>query len=94
MTPMDDNIKDGDNKSNMKKAFALELQAKNTTIQTLNNACKERDATINALCLDMVKIFPTTYKQDSYLKRKEISKLKQLNAEYALKLSVLEKAFQ
>jgi hypothetical protein len=81
------------NDSNMKEAFASELHAKDATIQILDEACKEKDATIVTLRSDMVKM-SSTYKQDSYLKRKEIAKLKQINAEYALKLRALEKAFQ
>ena len=81
------------NDCNMKEAFASELHAKDATIQILDEACKEKDATIVNLRSDMVKM-SSTYKQDSYLKRKEIAKLKQINAEYALKLRALEKAFQ
>ncbi|KAL3798741.1 hypothetical protein ACHAW5_008043 [Stephanodiscus triporus] len=84
---------DDDIENNMKEAFASELQAKDATIQTLDDACKEKDAMINTVRSDMVKM-TSTYKQDSYLKRKEIAKLKQQNAEYALKLRALEKAFQ
>jgi hypothetical protein len=77
----------------MREAFASELQAKDATIRALDEDCKEKDETINALRSDMVKM-SSTYKQDSYLKRKEIAKLKQQNAEYALKLRALKKAFQ
>ncbi|KAL3816905.1 hypothetical protein ACHAXA_006981 [Cyclostephanos tholiformis] len=84
---------DDDIENNMKEAFASELQAKDATIRTLDEECKEKDMTINALRSDMVKM-SSTYKQDSYLKRKEIAKLKQQNAEFALKLRALEKAFQ
>ncbi|KAL3816902.1 hypothetical protein ACHAXA_006978 [Cyclostephanos tholiformis] len=86
-------VEDDEVENNMKEAFASELQAKDATIRTLDEECKEKDETINALRSDMVKM-SSTYKQDSYLKRKEIAKLKQQNAEYALKLRALEKAFQ
>jgi hypothetical protein len=83
---------DDDNENVMKESFASELQAKDATIRILNDACKEKDETINALRSDMVKI-SSTYREDSYLKHKEIAKLKQQNAEFALKLRALEKAF-
>jgi len=73
--------------------FESELQAKDSTIETLDSTVKEHEATIQSLRSDMVKM-SSTYKQDSYLKRKEIAQLKQKNAEYALKLRALEKAFK
>ena len=75
------------------ETFEAELAAKDATIQTLDDTCKEHEETIKTLRSDMVKM-SSTYKQDSYLKRKEIAKLKQQNAEYALKLRALEKAFK
>jgi hypothetical protein len=83
---------DDDHVEDMKESFASELQVKDATIQILDDACKEKDETINALRSDMVKM-SSTYREDSYLKRKEIAKLKQQNAESALKLRALEKAF-
>lgn len=70
-----------------------ELQAKEATIQNLDCTIKEHEETIAALRSEQVKM-SSTFKQDSYLKRKEIAKLKQANAEYALKLRSLEKAFK
>lgn len=73
-----------------------ELQAKEATeatIQNLDCTIKEHDETIATLRSEQVKMC-STFKQDSYLKRKEIAKLKQANAEYALKLRSLEKAFK
>jgi hypothetical protein len=84
--------KDEENEICMKEAFASELQAKDAIIRTLDNACKEMEATINALRLEMVKM-SSTYKQDNYLKRKEIAKLTKQKAAYALKLSTFDKAF-
>ena len=75
------------------ETFEAELHAKDATIQTLHETCNEHEETIKTLRSDMVKM-SSTYKQDSYLKRKEIAKLKQQNAEYALKLRALEKAFK
>mmetsp|Transcript_5664 Transcript_5664/g.12431 ORF Transcript_5664/g.12431 Transcript_5664/m.12431 type:complete len:680 (+) Transcript_5664:192-2231(+) len=75
------------------ETFEAELQAKDATIQTLDETVTEHEETIQSLKSDMVKM-SSTYKQDSYLKRKEIAKLKQMNAEYALKLRALEKAFK
>merc|ERR1712154_387995 len=53
----------------------------------------EHDVTIKTIQSDMVKM-SSTFKQDSYLKRKEIAQMKQKNAEYALKLRALEKALK
>ena len=75
------------------ETFEDQLQEKDATIQTLSDTVKEHEVTIKTLQSDMVKM-SSTYKQDSYLKRKEIAKLKQMNAEYALKLRALEKAFK
>ncbi|KAL7536221.1 hypothetical protein ACHAXR_007004 [Thalassiosira sp. AJA248-18] len=75
------------------ETFEAELQAKDATIQTLDDTVKDHEETIQSLRSDMVKM-SSTYKTDSYLKRKEIAKLKQMNAEYALKLRALEKAFK
>ncbi|KAL7539728.1 hypothetical protein ACHAWF_010202 [Thalassiosira exigua] len=75
------------------EALEEELRNKDDTIQNLDNTVKEHEETIKTLRSDMVKM-SSTYKQDSYLKRKEIAKLKQMNAEYALKLRALEKAFK
>mmetsp|Transcript_20423 Transcript_20423/g.43797 ORF Transcript_20423/g.43797 Transcript_20423/m.43797 type:complete len:702 (+) Transcript_20423:58-2163(+) len=75
------------------ETFEAELQAKDATIQNLNDTATEHEETIQSLRSDMVKM-SSTFKQDSYLKRKEIAKLKQMNAEYALKLRALEKAFK
>jgi len=47
----------------------------------LDDTVKEHEETIKTLRSDMAKM-SSTYKQDSYLKRKEIAKLKQRNAEY------------
>ena len=41
----------------------------------------------------MVKM-SSSFKQDDYLQRNQIAKLKQANAEYALKLHALQKVFQ
>ena len=69
------------------------LQAKEMQVQALDQAAKEYEETIQSLRSDMVKM-SSTFKQDDYLKRKQIAKLKQDNAEYALKLRALEKAFK
>ena len=83
----------GDDGEVSPETFEAELNAKDTTIATLNDTVTEHEETINSLRSEMVKM-SSTYKQDSYLKRKEIAKLKQQNAEYALKLRALEKAFK
>ena len=83
----------GDDGEVSPETFEAELNAKDTTIATLNDTVTEHEETINTLRSEMVKM-SSTYKQDSYLKRKEIAKLKQQNAEYALKLRALEKAFK
>mmetsp|Transcript_15680 Transcript_15680/g.33135 ORF Transcript_15680/g.33135 Transcript_15680/m.33135 type:complete len:657 (-) Transcript_15680:192-2162(-) len=75
------------------ETFDAELEAKDVTIKRLDETVTEQKETILSLKSDMVKM-SSTYKQDSYLKRKEIAKLKQMNAEYALKLRALEKAFK
>lgn len=75
------------------ETFEAKLLAKEDTIQTLDADLKEKEEECNNLRSEMVKM-SSTYKQDSYLKRKEIAKLKQQNAEYALKLRALEKAFK
>ncbi|KAL7517536.1 hypothetical protein ACHAWX_002455 [Stephanocyclus meneghinianus] len=69
------------------------LQAKELQVQALDQAAKEYEETIKALRSDMVKM-SSTFKQEDYLKRKQIAKLKQDNAEYALKLRALERAFK
>lgn len=69
------------------------LQAKELQVQALDQAAKENEETIKTLRSDLVKM-SSTFKQDDYLKRKQIAKLKQDNAEYALKLRALEKAFK
>lgn len=73
--------------------FEEKLQAKEMQIEALDQAAKESEETINKLRSDMVKM-SSTFKQEDYLKRKQIAKLKQANAEYALKLRALEKAFK
>lgn len=75
------------------EVLEAELQAKDSAIHNLDCTIKEHEETIANLRSDSVKM-SSTYKQDSYLKRKEIAKLKQANAEYALKLRALEKAFK
>mmetsp|Transcript_259 Transcript_259/g.452 ORF Transcript_259/g.452 Transcript_259/m.452 type:complete len:672 (-) Transcript_259:206-2221(-) len=75
------------------ETFEAELQAKDATIQTLDDTVNEQEATIQSLKSNMVKI-KSTYESDKYLKRKEIIKLTQANAEYALKYRGLEKAFK
>ena len=70
-----------------------ELQAKEAAIQNLDCTIKEREGTIATLRSEQVRT-SSTFKRDSYLRRKEIAKLKQVNAEYALKLRSLEKAFK
>ncbi|KAL3783068.1 hypothetical protein HJC23_012105 [Cyclotella cryptica] len=69
------------------------LQAKELQVQALDRAAKENEETIKTLRSDMVKM-SSTFKQEDYLKRKQIAKLKQDNAEYALKLRALERAFK
>mmetsp|Transcript_35733 Transcript_35733/g.75231 ORF Transcript_35733/g.75231 Transcript_35733/m.75231 type:complete len:699 (+) Transcript_35733:149-2245(+) len=71
----------------------LELQSKNAIIQTLDETVTEREETIHTLKSEIVNI-SSTFKHESIQKRKEIAKLKQTNAEYALKLRALEKAFK
>lgn len=75
------------------ETFEAELHAKDETITSLDDTVKEHESTIQSLKSDMVKM-SHTYKQESYIKRKEIAQLKQRNAEYALKLRALEKAFK
>merc|ERR1719145_22395 len=83
----------GTDSSSEVEVLEAELQAKDSAIHNLDCTIKEYEETIANLRSDSVKM-SSTYKQDSYLKRKEIAKLKQANAEYALKLRALEKAFK
>jgi chromosome segregation ATPase len=85
----------GSSSNNNEDESTLEekLQAKELQIQALEEAAKESKKTIQSLRSDLVKM-SSTFKQDDYLKRKQIAKLKQDNAEYALKLRALEKAFK
>jgi len=85
-------MSEGDSSSEV-EVLEAELQAKDSAIHNLDCTIKEYEETITNLRSDSVKM-SSTYKQDSYLKRKEIAKLKQANAEYALKLRALEKAFK
>jgi hypothetical protein len=89
----DNGNNDEDPNGDSPETFESQLQAKDAVISTLNETCQDHELTISTLRSDMVKM-SSTYKQDSYLKRKEIAKLKQQNAEYALKLRALEKAFK
>ena len=70
-----------------------QINERDEQIQELDVALKEKDEEASKLKSDMVKM-SSTYKNDDYLKRKQIAKLKQENAEYALKLRALEKAFK
>ena len=70
-----------------------QINERDEQIQELDAALKEKDEEASKLKSDMVKM-SSTYKNDDYLKRKQIAKLKQENAEYALKLRALEKAFK
>eukprot|EP00970_Alexandrium_tamarense_P002327 scaffold331_cov191-Alexandrium_tamarense.AAC.13 len=69
------------------------LEAKELQVQALDQNAKDNADTIATLKSDLVKM-SSTFKQEDYLKRKQIAKLKQDNAEYALKLRSLEKAFK
>ena len=71
------------------ETFEAELQAKDATIQSLDDTVNEQKATIQSLESNMVKI-KSTYESDQYLKRKEIKKLTQANAKNALKYRGLE----
>ena len=73
--------------------FDEQLRERDMQIESLDKSLKANEATINSLKSDMVKM-SSTYKQEDYLKRKQIAKLKQDNAEYALKLRALEMAFK
>ncbi|KAL7439806.1 hypothetical protein ACHAXM_006856 [Skeletonema potamos] len=70
-----------------------QINERDDQIHQLDSALKEKEEESQKLRSDMVKM-SSTYKNDDYLKRKQIAKLKQENAEYALKLRALEKAFK
>ena len=70
-----------------------QINERDEQIRELDLAVKENQEEALKLRSDMVKM-SSTYKNDDYLKRKQIAKLKQENAEYALKLRALEKAFK
>ena len=70
-----------------------QINERDEQIQELDVALKDKDEECKKLKSDMVKM-SSTFKNDDYLKRKQIAKLKQENAEFALKLRALEKAFK
>jgi len=70
-----------------------QINERDEQINELDLALKEKEEESQKLRSDMVKM-SSTYKNEDYLKRKQIAKLKQENAEYALKLRALEKAFK
>eukprot|EP00986_Skeletonema_menzelii_P013148 scaffold7490_cov142-Skeletonema_menzelii.AAC.9 len=70
-----------------------QINERDEQIRELDLTVKENQEEALKLRSDMVKM-SSTYKNDDYLKRKQIAKLKQENAEYALKLRALEKAFK
>lgn len=70
-----------------------QINERDEQIREMDLTIKENEEETLKLRSDMVKM-SSTYKNDDYLKRKQIAKLKQENAEYALKLRALEKAFK
>jgi len=70
-----------------------QINERDEQIRELDLTLKENEEETLKLRSDLVKT-SSTYKNDDYLKRKQIAKLKQENAEYALKLRALEKAFK
>ncbi len=68
------------------------FQAKELQVQALDQAAKENEETIKTLRSDLVKM-SSTFKQDDYLKRKQIAKLKQDNAQYGTPTCVKEKTW-
>mmetsp|Transcript_23364 Transcript_23364/g.35188 ORF Transcript_23364/g.35188 Transcript_23364/m.35188 type:complete len:597 (+) Transcript_23364:91-1881(+) len=70
-----------------------QINERDEQIRELDLTVKDHQEESLKLRSDMVKM-SHTYKNDDYLKRKQIAKLKQENAEYALKLRALEKAFK
>jgi len=86
-------LMEGEDEEVLVEKFESELQAKDATIETLDETVTEQEENIKTLQSDMVKM-KSTYASDQYVKRKEIVKLKQANAAYALKLRALEKAFK
>jgi len=84
-------LMEGGDDEALAETYELELQAKDATIDTLDEAVTEHEETIKTLQSDLVKM-KSHYASDQYTKRKEIVQLKQLNAKNALKLRSLEKA--
>ena len=70
-----------------------QINERDEQIREMDITLKENEEECKKLRSDMVKM-SSTYKNEDYLKRKQIAKLKQENAEYALKLRALEKAFK
>ena len=70
-----------------------QLRERDQQIQSLDRNIQANNATIQTLKSNMVKM-SSSFKQDDYLRRNQIAKLKQANAEYALKLHALQKVFQ
>ena len=79
--------------SNSNTSLEDQLQERDQQMQSLDRTIQANDDTIRTLRSDMVKM-SSTYKQDDFLRRKQIAKLKKTNAEYALKLHSLQKAFR
>lgn len=70
-----------------------QIAQRDLKIQALDQTVKTNEETITSLKSDMVKM-SSSYKQDDYLKRKQIAKLKHINGEYAKKLKALEASFK
>ena len=70
-----------------------QLVQRDMKIQALDQTVKTNEETIMSLKSDIVKM-SSSFKQDEYLKRKQIGKLKLINAEYAKKLKSLESSFR
>ncbi|KAL7473094.1 hypothetical protein ACHAXS_013474 [Conticribra weissflogii] len=70
-----------------------QIAQRDLKIQALDQTVKTNEETITSLKSDMVKM-SSSYKQDDYLKRKQIAKLKHINGEYAKRLKALEASFK
>ena len=70
-----------------------QLRERDQQIQALDRTVQANNDTIRTYKSGMVKM-SSSFKQDDYLRRNQINKLKRSNAEYAMKLQALEKTFR
>jgi len=70
-----------------------DIRERDQQIQSLNQTIQANDTDMKKIKSDMVKV-SSMYKQDDYLQRTQINKLKRSEAELALKLRGMENAFR